>query len=111
MKKMKMILAALLALMMLLTASCGSKSLLVGTWTDASEQNEMTFDGKGNVAMKYYGISLPGTYEFDGETLTIHYTETITQTGTLTFFGDNEFCWENADPEGNIYQDYYTRIN
>ena len=111
MKKIKTVVAVLMALLLMALASgCGAGSLLVGKWSDSTEQLELTFDKDGNVIMNAYGIPLPATYEYDGETLTIHYSETISQSGTLTFFGDNEFCWENTDTDGQTYQDYYTRV-
>ena len=110
MKKMKMILAAALALLMMLAVTgCGASNLLLGSWSDSTEQMQLEFDKDGNVMVTMYGIPLPATYEYEGDTLTIHYSETISQSGTLTFFGDDEFCWENTDTDGSVYQDYYTR--
>lgn len=111
MKKMKIVLAVLLALLMMLASGCRANSLLVGSWTDSSEQLQMEFDKDGNVLMTVYGIPVPATYEYQGDILTVHYSETITQSGPLTFFGDDEFCWENTDTDGQVYQDYYTRTN
>jgi hypothetical protein len=71
--------------------------------------NVKMLDKDGNVLITAYGIPLPATYEYQGDTLTLYYSEEITQSGTLTFFGDDEFCWENTDSDGATYQDYYTR--
>lgn len=111
MKKIKLVMAMVLAIaMMVLAAGCGANGLLVGEWTDASEQLQMAFDKDGGVTVTAYGIPLPATYVYEGDTLTVYYSEEISQSGTLTFFGDDEFCWENTDSDGNVYQDYYTRV-
>ena len=109
MKKIKMVVALALAAMMVLLAGCGANRLLVGEWSDSTEQMKLAFDKEGNVIITAYGIPLPATYEYEGDTLTLYYSEEITQSGTLTFFGDDEFCWENTDSDGTTYQDYYTR--
>ena len=112
MKKIKLVMAMVLAVaMMVLATGCGADALLVGEWTDATEQMKMQFDKDGNVIVTAYGIPLPATYVYEGGTLTVNYSEDISQSGTLTFFGDDEFCWENADTDGNVYQDYYTRVS
>lgn len=110
MKKIKMLFTALLAvLVMALAAGCGAGNLLVGDWTDTTGSMELTFMKDGSAVMTAYGIPLPATYEYQGDTLTLYYSEDIFQSGTLTFFGDDEFCWENTDSDGQVYQDYYTR--
>ena len=111
MKKIKIVVAMALVVMTLLLAGCGANRLLLGEWSDASGQMKMEFGKDGSVLITAYSIPLPATYVYEGDTLTIHYSETITQSGTLTFFGDDEFCWENTDTNGETYQDYYTRTN
>ena len=45
----------------------------------------------------------------EGDVLTILYSEDITDTGTVTFYGDNEFVWEKTDEDGELYWETYTR--
>ena len=110
MKKIKFFAAVLaMALVMALLTGCGAGSLLVGSWVDSTGQMKLEFDKEGNVLITAYSIPLPATYEYQGDVLTIYYSDTISQSGPLTFFGDDEFCWENTDTDGQSYQDYYTR--
>lgn len=112
MKKVKMTVALLLAaLLMLLCTGCGAGSLLIGSWTDASQSVTMAFSKDGTAVVTAYGFPLDVTYSYEGDTLTLYYSETITETGMVTFFGDDEFCWEKEESDGEMFQDYYTRTN
>lgn len=109
MKRIKRLVVLAMVLLLLMVTGCGASSLLVGSWTDDSGQMKMEFDKEGNVLVTAYSIPLPATYEYQGDVLTIHFSENVSQSGVVTFFGDNEFCWENIDTDGQTYQDYYTR--
>ena len=110
MRKIKRIVALLLAMALLaLCTGCGAGSLLVGTWTDADQTLTMTLNKDGTAVVTAYGIPLEVTYTYENDVLTVIYSETITESGTVTFFGDDEFCWEKTDENGELYQDYYTR--
>ena len=112
MKKLKMTVAlALAAMMLMLCTGCGAGSLLVGTWTDSSQSLTMAFVKDGTGVVTAYGFPLEVTYEYEGDALTVIYSDTIQDTGTITFFGDDEFCWEKEDSSGEIYQEYYTRAS
>ncbi len=111
MKKVKRIAALALAaaLLLALLTACGSGSLIVGSWTDSTQSMSMSLAKDGTAVVTAYGIPLNVTYEYKDDTLTIIYSEDITETGTVTFFGDNEFVWEKEDSNGELYQDSYTR--
>lgn len=110
MRKIKKIAALLLVLLLTaLCAGCGAGSLLVGTWTDSSQAMTMAFAKDGSAVVTAYGIPLEVTYTYENDVLTIIYSENITDTGTVTFFGDDEFCWEKLDENGDLYQETYTR--
>ena len=110
MRKIKRIVALLLAMALLvLCTGCGAGSLLVGTWTDADQTLTMTLNKDGTAVVTAYGFPLEVTYTYENDVLTVIYSETITEEGTVTFFGDDEFCWEKPDENGELYQDYYTR--
>ena len=101
MRNIKKIIALALALLLMLTlcTGCGAGSLLVGTWTDSTQTLTMAFSKDGSAIVTAYGIPLEVTYTYEGDTLTILYSENIT----------DEFCWEKPDENGELYQDYYTR--
>ena len=63
--------------------------------------------GKGIVTA--YQIPLEITYTYENDVLTIIYSENITDSGTVTFYGDDEFVWEKVDKNGDPYTEDYLR--
>ena len=104
MRNIKKIIALALALLLMLTlcTGCGAGSLLVGTWTDSTQTLTMAFSKDGSAIVTAYGIPLEVTYTYEGDTLTILYSENITEEGTVTFFGDDEFCGSFFQGSGMI---------
>ena len=109
-RKLRAALCALVCLLLLsLLSGCGAGALIQGQWTDSSGSLSMTLgkDGKGIVTA--YQIPLEITYTYENDVLTIIYSENITDSGTVTFYGDDEFVWEKVDKNGDPYTEDYLR--
>ena len=109
-RKLRAALCALVCLLLLsLLSGCGAGALIQGQWTDSSGSLSMTLgkDGKGIVTA--YQIPLEITYTYENDVLTIIYSENITDSGTVTFYGDDEFDWEKVDKNGDPYTEDYLR--
>ena len=100
--------ALLLALLLSLTA-CGPAKLLLGKWKDNTGNIEYEFGKDGVVIATMYGFPLTVSYTLEGDTLSIVYSEELIDSGTITFYGDNEFVWDKTDENGEAYQEYYAR--
>ena len=110
MRKIRAALALGLVLALLLSVGCGAQSLIIGSWTDDTQSLSMQLGKDGQAIVTAYGFPLEVTYTYEGDTLTIIYSEDITDTGTVTFYGDNEFVWEKTDSEtGELYWETYVR--
>ena len=109
-RKLRAALCALVCLLLLsLLSGCGAGALIQGQWTDSSGSLSMTLgkDGKGIVTA--YQIPLEITYTYENDVLTIIYSENITDSGTVTVYGDDEFVWEKVDKNGDPYTEDYLR--
>ena len=110
MKKIKAALALGLLLALALAATgCGAQSLIIGSWVDDTQSLTMQLGKDGQAIVTAYNFPLEVTYTYEGDVLTILYSEDITDTGTVTFYGDNEFVWEKTDEDGELYWETYTR--
>lgn len=103
-----------LALTLLLLASvlvaCDSNALLYGNWVDEDEVTEYYFDENGEGYTTYMDFPIDFEYvKSDDGILTVKFSETISQTGKITFYGDHEFVWEIEDDEGNSSPVHFTR--
>ena len=110
MKKIKAALALVLLLALALgaTRSC-AQSPIIGPWVDDTQSLTMQLGKDGQAIVTAYNFPLEVTYTYEGDVLTILYSEDITDTGTVTFYGDNEFVWEKTDEDGELYWETYTR--
>ena len=110
MRKIKAALALVLLLALALAATgCGAQSLIIGSWVDDTQSLTMQLGKDGQAIVTAYNFPLEVTYTYEGDVLTILYSEDITDTGTVTFYGDNEFVWEKTDEDGELYWETYTR--
>ena len=110
MKKIKAALALVLLLALEHAATgCGAQSLIIGSWVDDTQSLTMQLGKDGQAIVTAYNFPLEVTYTYEGDVLTILYSEDITDTGTVTFYGDNEFVWEKTDEDGELYWETYTR--
>ena len=100
---------ALLITMVLCVSGCGPAKLLLGKWKDSTGNLEYEFGRDGMVIATMYGFPLTVSYTLEGDTLSIVYTDDLTDSGTITFYGDNEFIWDKVDENGESYQEYYAR--
>lgn len=110
MRKYKaLIAAAMVAMMLLLLSGCGASSLIQGSWMDDSQSMSMELGAKGKASVTAYGFPLQIEYTYENDTLTLIYSDTITDTGTITFYGDDEFIWEKTNNDGETYWETYYR--
>lgn len=108
MRKALGVLAAALLLAALVTG-CGAESLIQGSWADDTGTMSMQLGKEGKAVVTAYNFPLEVTYTYKDDVLTIIYSEDITDSGTVTFYGDDEFIWEKVDDEGETYWETYTR--
>lgn len=103
------VLILILLASMLMLAGCDSKALLYGTWVSADESFIYAFteDGIGQTTMM--GLPLDTTYTYENDILTVKYSDTLNETGKVTFFGDHEFIWEIEQADGTIRELDLTR--
>lgn len=106
---LKVLVSALLLALLLSLTACGPAKLLLGKWKDSTGNLEYEFGRDGMVIATMYGFPLTVSYTLEGDTLSIVYTDDLTDSGTITFYGDNEFIWDKVDENGESYQEYYAR--
>lgn len=108
MRRALCVLAAALLVAALVTG-CGAETLIQGSWTDDTGSVSMQLGKEGKAVVTAYNFPLEVSYTYKDDVLTIIYSEDITDTGTVTFYGDDEFIWEKTDEDGEIYWETYTR--
>ena len=97
---MKKLLALFLTAVTLLTfTACGSKDALAGTWSAEIEYDGVitwTFDGKGKCTMENSFMKQDGTYNIDGDQLTVTL-QSWSEPSTYTFSVDGDSLTMNEN--------------
>ena len=110
MKTVKALRAAVVAALLLaLLTSCGAGSLIRGTWAESTGTMSLELKKDGKAVVTAYNFPLEVSYTYENDVLTIIYSEDLTESGAITFYGDNEFILEKTDSNGDPYWETYTR--
>ena len=103
-------LALILALLCTALVGCDPCALLYGIWATEDQSTTYVFGEDGEGYTTYMNFPLDFTYTYEDGVLTVFYSETISETGKVTFFGDYQFVWEVENEDGETSQETYYRM-